>query len=80
MTPANGTFSLVTLPQFTTGATVTPGLLKIVLDSDAGQTNWDLVKLDATGAAAVPEPSTLLLLGSGLAAMAAAVRKRAVRS
>jgi hypothetical protein len=39
--------------------------LTIVLSSDRVETNWDLVRLDATSA--VPIPPSLFLLGSGLA-------------
>lgn len=68
VTPQNGSFALVTL-TYTAGAS-DPHLgqpLGIVLDSDGLQTGWDDVQLNA-----VPEPSTLFLLGSGLGAMGVA--------
>jgi len=70
VTPLEGVFAPVTV-TFTSGSSVTPGqFLGIVLDSDGIQTNWDNVRLDAVASVpAVPEPSTLLLLGSGLVAV-----------
>jgi hypothetical protein len=71
VTPQNGAFALVTL-TYSAGAS-DPYLgqaLGIVLDSDGLQTGFDDVQL--VQLSAVPEPSTLPLLGSGLGAVAVA--------
>jgi hypothetical protein len=59
---------------FTSGASVTPGQrLKIVLSSTGQQADFDDVSLTAS---AIPEPSSLSLLASGLGLLLFAFRRR----
>lgn len=62
-TPANGAFATAT---WTYLALSSGGQLEIRLLSNGVQTNFDNVSLTNQNHAAVPEPATLLLLGSGL--------------
>lgn len=65
-----GTFQEETL-TYTTGSTVTPGDLSIILGSGFGQSNFDDVRLTTSSTAeSVPEPSALLLLCMGLFCLA----------
>ena len=69
VTPLDGTFALATV-TYTSGASITPGqFLKINLGTPGSgqETRWDHVTLDAR---AVPESSSLLLLGVGLVGLA----------
>ena len=67
---------------FTTGASDTHAgqILGIALVDNSivggGQTNFDLVTLNATAATPVPEPITMFLGGTGLLALGYAARKR----
>lgn len=68
--PTAGTFSPYTL-NFTTGASVPNGLLRIVLSATRAETNFDAVSLNAGGTpptdpSGVPEPSAMVLLAAGL--------------
>jgi hypothetical protein len=67
-----GTFADETL-TYTSGATVAPGDLRIVLSSDGNQANFDDVKLTASN---VPEPSSLSLLAGGLGLLIFVFRRR----
>lgn len=67
-----GTFADETV-TFTTGATVAPGDLTIVLTSDGSQADFDNVRLTAS---TVPEPSSLSLLAAALGIMFLALRRR----
>ena len=58
---------------FTSGATVAPGDLRIVLTSDGPQADFDNVRLTAS---TVPEPSSLSLLAGGLGLLLYARRRR----
>src|SRR5579863_10359673 len=68
-----GTFANETL-TYTTGSTVLPGDLTIILGSGGSQSNFDNVRLTTSstsgGSASVPEPSGLLLLVMGLSCLA----------
>ncbi|TRV45843.1 MAG: PEP-CTERM sorting domain-containing protein [Microcystis panniformis Mp_MB_F_20051200_S9] len=77
-TPAQGTFAPVSF-TYTSGDIVTPGQqLTIELFTPsvtAGQTNFDLITLDA--ASTIPEPSAILgLLGFGLLGIASKLRQK----
>ena len=67
-----GTFADETV-TYTTGATVLPGDLSIVLTSDGQQADFDNVRLTAS---TVPEPSSLSLLAGALGIMFLALRRR----
>jgi len=67
-----GTFADETL-TFTSGATIAPGALSIVLTSAGSQTNFDDVRLTES---AVPEPSSLSLLAGALGVMFFVFRRR----
>jgi hypothetical protein len=67
-----GTFADETV-TFTSGATVLPGDLRIVLTSDGPQADFDNVRLTAS---TVPEPSSLSLLAGGLGLLLYARRRR----
>jgi PEP-CTERM motif len=69
---APGTFADETV-TLTSGATVLPGDLSIVLTSDGQQADFDNVKLTAS---TVPEPSSLSLLAGALGVMFLALRRR----
>ncbi len=47
-----------------------------LLDEDGNNLDGDLYQINLTGAAPVPEPGTLVLLGSGLLGLAGAQRRR----
>jgi hypothetical protein len=65
-----GTFNTETL-SYTTGDTVTPGDLSIVLTSTGYQTSFDNVSLvDPPAPTPTPEPSSLAMLGAGLMGIA----------
>ena len=66
--PLDGRFDTATLSYSTVAGDAFGANLEIWLVSDLafGQVNWDNVHLDADGPASVPEPCTMLLLGSGL--------------
>ena len=67
-----GTFANETL-TYTTGSTVLPGDLTIILGSGGFQSNFDNVRLTTnspSGSVPVPEPSGLLLLCMGLFSLA----------
>ena len=70
-----GTFQEETL-TYTTGSTVTPGNLSIILGSSFGQSNFDDVRLttNSPNSVPVPEPSGLLLLCMGLFSLALFLR------
>lgn len=53
--------------------------ITIELFTDAPQGDWDNVRLDATSAAAVPEPGTIPLIGAALVALVGVVRRKRVR-
>jgi hypothetical protein len=67
-----GTFADETL-TYTSGATVAPGDLRIVLSSAGNQANFDDVTLTTS---TVPEPSSLSLLAGGLGLLIFALRRR----
>jgi hypothetical protein len=58
--------------SFTTGSSVTPGDLSIILASGAAQNDFDNVRLTdvSTSSVSTPEPSTLLLLAIALGCLA----------
>lgn len=67
-----GTFADETV-TYTSGATVLPGDLSIVLTSDGQQADFDNVRLTES---AVPEPSSLSLLAGALGVMFLTLRRR----
>lgn len=73
----NGFFPLGTFEDeiltFTTGATVAPGDLSIVLTSDGQQVDFDNVRLTAS---TVPEPASLSLLAGGFGLLIFVFRRR----
>ena len=77
-----GTFQEETL-TYTTGSTVTPGDLSIILGSGFGQSNFDDVRLttsSTSNSVSAPEPSGLLLLCMGLFCLALFVRRSRAKS
>ena len=77
-----GTFANETL-TYTTGSTVLPGDLTIILGSGGFQSNFDNVRLTTSSTSSsvpVPEPSGLLLLCLGLFCLALLVGRSHLRS
>ena len=68
-----GTFADETV-TFTSGATVAPGDLRIVLTSGGQQADFDNVRLTTTSL--IPEPSSLSLLAGGLGLLLFVFRRR----
>lgn len=77
-TPPEGTFALASL-TFDALSAGTGLPLGINLISSGPQVNFDAVRLDASPIAAVPEPTTVLLLGTGLLGLAWLGRKKFLR-
>jgi hypothetical protein len=69
-------YNLYSYAVVATGASTT---LSFTEENDAADYELDSVSVEATPAAATPEPSSFLLLGSGVLAMAGAMRRRFVR-
>lgn len=81
--PAPGTTVTQTTTFTALGSDIHIGdtLQVALLSAGAGnQSDWDNVRLDATAAAAVPEPTTLLLWGTTAVGLAIVRRRRARRS